>query len=384
MSASITTASPATTSEVAAQLLAYQSEQTGTPTDFNVGSQVRTLAENIGAIAEQQGVIAQALALQAMLYGACAAFGITPLGSQASAGSVVLMTGETAATSTPAQQTVAIAPGFILQTDGGVQFQTTATATLALGATGVSVPVQAVEPGSAGNISAGLVSTIVSNASYPLYVTNPLALTGGSDAETSGQTLSRLIAFVAGLGLGTPVGIAAFCIGITVGAETVRYATVYEPWLTQAQGSQTAGFQVYLDNGSGTASAALIAAVTAKLNGSAALALSGNRPAGVPYSVQAVTPVPWSVEVLAQLTDDTLEGTLTSAISAAVNLYQASLEFGADPEAAQLTAAVAGALQGYITSLQVSLLNSAGQAVSQVPVGATQRAILNTVTTTFS
>lgn len=384
MGTTITTAAPADTATTAAGLLAYQSQQTGTSTDVNIGSQIRTLAESIGAIAEQQGVIAQALALQAMVYGACAAFGVTPLSPQGAVGTVTFMTGQTALTSSPAQQAVTIQAGFVVQTDGAVQFSTTTTTTLALGATGVDVPVQAVQTGPTGNVQAGLITTLVSNASYPLYVTNSSRTASGANAETSSQTLSRLLATIAGLRLGTPIAIASFCIGISAGAETVRYATVNEPWIGQAPGAQKAGFEVYLDNGSGMASAALIAAVKAKLDGALATQQSGCRAAGVPYAIYSATTVPWSVSITATLTDTTQEGTLTAQLSTAINAYQAGLLFGQPAEASQLTAAIAGALAGYLTSLQVLLLDQSGNAVQDVTPSGVQRALLGNIETALS
>src|ERR1700722_1978672 len=76
--------------------------------------------------------------------------------------------------------------------------------------------------------------------------------------------------------------------------EAVQYSTCYEPWIAQLLAGVTnpaAGFQVYVDNGSGTASTALLTAVAAELDGDFATGAEGNRPAGVPYTVNVVNPV---------------------------------------------------------------------------------------------
>jgi|GEM_PF-1184403 len=385
MSDSVTVAAPPDTSTVAASLLAYISGQSGVVTDFNKGSQVRTLSEAVGQISELEGIAAQALAFQTIIYGCWAAFGIVPLTAQAATGVVTFVTA-TSGTPPPASQAVLIPAGTIVQTTGGTQFQTTQDVTLAVGATSVSVPVVAVTAGAAGNCPQGAINTIVSAIPYPLYVTNGALIANGSDAETPAATMLRFTAKVMSLPASTPVAIANACIGVTApgSSEQVLYSTVYEPWIEQAQGSQTAGYQVYIDNGSGTASSGLVAAVAALLPGNRAAGLIGYADAGVPRSVAAVTPVNWSVVVTATLLDSTTAAANTASVQTAVQAYAASLQFGASPAASQINTAVGNALAGFTSSYSVALLDGSGTAQQTITVPPTQRALLTTVTSNLS
>src|ERR1700760_491742 len=119
----ITVAAPPTTEEVAADFLTWIGAQNAVLTDVNVGSQVRTFGEAIGSVVDMESVQAQALALQAIVYGAYAAFNVQPLSATSSVTQLVFSTGT--GTSPPAAPVaVAIAAGTITQTVGGIQFQT--------------------------------------------------------------------------------------------------------------------------------------------------------------------------------------------------------------------------------------------------------------------
>ena len=71
-----TVAAAPTTVETATQMLSLMAALSGQTTDYIPGSQVRTLAEVVGAVNEFQGVAGQALALQALVYGALSLFDI--------------------------------------------------------------------------------------------------------------------------------------------------------------------------------------------------------------------------------------------------------------------------------------------------------------------
>jgi hypothetical protein len=385
MSQSITVSTPATLAELSAQAMAYMAAQTGVASDTTPGSQIRTLTEAFGQIGEQQGVFAQALAFQAIVYGCMAAFNIVPLLATVAQGSVVFSTGPTSPPS--ATQNVIISQGTIVQTISGTQYQTTETVVLAQGGTVVSATVEALVAGAAGNVTTtGTVTSIVSGIPYPLYVTNTASITGGTDAEAPSATLARFVAKCLSLGLASPVAIASAAIGITApnSSETVMYSTVFEPWTLQAPGYQTAGFVLYIDNGSGNASAPLIAAVTSVLNGSLALNQSGYRDAGVPYSVLAVTPTNYSVAVTGALSDPTQDSAMSSAVVTALQQYQASLVFGQDPEASQITALVGDVLANIATAFTVTVLDSSSVPQQIIPVAATSRAALTAVSCVLS
>lgn len=380
MSATITLADPPSVADVAAEGLAAMAMQTGVPSDSNVGSQIRTIFEAVGGVAEMQGVMAQALAFQALVYSAYAAFGITPLAAVAATGNVTF-----SAANGTASQNVIIQAGTQVGT-GSQSYVTTQDVVLASGSGSVTAPVQALSPGSGGNTAAGTITSLSSGLAYPVLVTNPSALSNGTDAESAAATLGRFTAAVLAAGRGSPVSIANACVGIGVPgtAEAVQFATVYEAWIGQPAGSQTASFAVYVDNGSGAASAALLAAVKARLDGNAAAGDIGERPAGVPYSVNAASPVGCSVVVTASLMAGASAAALGAAVAAALKAYFATVGFAQTVQIAQVTAVVGSVLAGYVTSLTVALYDASNTQQTQISATYAQRVVLDSTTTNLS
>lgn len=381
-----TITAPPTTNEVAAQALATMAALTGQATDFNTGSQIRTWAESVGAQVETQGIWVQALVFQGMVYGAMAMFGITPNIGQSATGTVEFLTSNLPSPP-PATQNVTIPTGTIVQTSGGTQFATTSAALLPAGSSSVLVPIQAVSIGAATNVPAQSINTIVTGLTYPLFVTNTAAMTGGADAETLSSALSRLAAKVSSLPASSPVAIANAAIGVSdpTTGETVMYSTLYEPWIAAGSGagSGTAGWTLYIDNGEGGASSGLIQAVnqvvgyTVSGSSNAASGIVQYRDAGVPYLIDAVEPVWANVSVSGDATSITTISIVSGAISAAVQGYF-TLPFGTSAEQGQIAAAIGNATFGLIDSLTVSLYVSGSatplNAVSGLPY---QRVLLN-------
>lgn len=386
--ATLTVAAPPTTAEVAVDVLTWIAGQSGVLTDFNSGSQIRTDSEAAGSVIEMQSVIAQAEAFQAMVYAAWAAFNIFPLSASPAVGTVAFVTG-TGVNPPRTPVAVAIPAGTVVQTVGGIQFQTVTNVTLPLNGTSVDAIVSAVVAGSGGNLPASAINQIASALPYPLQVTNSAPTVGGADAETPAQTMARFTAVIGSIGLGTPVAIANGSIGVSVSgtSETVRYATVFEPWIEEADAglaTLTPGFQVYVDNGSGTASTSLLAAVKTVLDGDQNIGADGFRPAGVPYSIHPVDPLFCEVVVSGQALFPGLDASLNAAATDAVDNYFASLAFGDPAETTQLTAAVANAVAGNINTLSVSLSNVSGVVVPQISPKGTQRAVLQQLVAVFS
>jgi uncharacterized phage protein gp47/JayE len=385
MSDTITVSSPATATEVAVDVLAYQGAQSGVASDTNPGSQLRTLSEAFGEVAEVEGVTSQALAFQAMVYGAFSAFGIVPFPASQAQGTITFLTG-TGISPPPASQNVTIPAGTIAQTTGGVQYVTTETVTLLISTTSITATAEALVAGASGNTSTGTVTQLVSSVPYPLFVTNPVPFVNGANAESPAATLARFTAKVASIGLASPVAIANAAIGIQApnSTETVLYSTLYEPWVTQPPDAQTASWILYIDNGSGAASDALIAQVIVVLDGSQALNQSGFRDAGVPFQVLPVVPVDYSVVVTATLINSTNAATLDAAVQQAVQQYEAALQFGQSVQVTQLIAAVGAVLVGYITAFDVVLLDSLSNPQQVIAVSSIERGILTNLTTTLT
>lgn len=382
MTTAPTVAAPPSTATVALRLLANQGAQTGVTSDFNKGSQIRTLAEGIGQVSEMQGIASEALAFQVMVYGAWSAFKIVPIVATYAVTTLRFSTFLYGSANTPgASYDVSIPSGTTVQTSGGIQFYTEEDAVLAAGESYIDVPALANVSGTSSNVSALTLTTLSSSLGYPLYVTNPTAASGGSAAETPAQTMARFAAKVASVGGGTPLGVASAAIGVTYGSETVKFATCYEPWLEE--GTDEAGYTVFVDNGAGSASTGLTAAVEVVLNGSSSTNL-GYRPAGVPYSVEAVNPVTYSVSVSGSLKDSGNSSIVGSAVSDAISAYESSLVFGTDVTLASLTGSIVNAVTGYTSTLTVTLLDSTGSSATSISVGPKNRAILNSLLVNFT
>lgn len=389
MSDTITIASPPTTEDVAADFLSWIGAQNNVLTDVNQGSQVRSFGEAIGSVVDTESVTVQALAFQAMVYAAFAAFNVFPLGALPSVVPLNFITGS-GASPPPVPVPVAIPVGTIVQTVGGTQFTTVTSGVIPISGTTVGVTAQAVIAGANGNVPAGSITQILSSVPYTLQVINPLAAVGGTDAETPAQTLARFTAVVASLGLGTPVGIANAAIGVTVSgtSETVKYSTTYEPWIAQMLAGVTnpaAGFIEYVDDGTGSPSGALLLAVAAFLNGNLATGAEGNRPAGVPYQVLAVNPVIANLTISGTVTQPGAAAGVTAAVLTAVTQYFTTLLFNTAAQIDQVIAAVAGAVQGATNSLSIIMTDANGNPQSTIPATAPgQRIVAGTVAVSFS
>src|ERR1700679_1467018 len=126
MSGSLTptvAAAPATV-QIVANAIALMAAQSGTPTDYNPGSQVRTLEEAQGSVVEMQATSDAALAFQALTYGAMSLFGISQAVAQPATGVVTFATSFPVSAALPTTQAVTIPAGTLVQTPGGIQFAT--------------------------------------------------------------------------------------------------------------------------------------------------------------------------------------------------------------------------------------------------------------------
>ena len=363
-----------TTEESTLTFLSWLFGTIGVPTDYNIGSVIRTYSEAVGSVDEIEGAITTSQALQALVYSAYAAFNISPELAEPAVGTVTFSTISTSPL--PPGISVVIPLNTIVQTITGVQFNTTTTATLVSGTSTITVPIQAANPGLNTNVAAGTITQILTAVSYPLAVTNPAPTAGGQNAETAAETLARFVSYVSSLGLCSPLAVASACIGVSYGQEIVKYATCYEPWIAEYEGGNptpTAGFNPIIDNGSGSASANLIAAVTAYLNNGNGI---GYRPAGVPFTVLAVTPVYASIVVVATAINQSIAEAIFTSTQTAITSYFQSLNFGDSAQITNLTAAIANATFGQLSSLSITMLDINNNQQTVITTTAVERMIL--------
>lgn len=86
-----------------------------------------------------------------------------------------------------------IPAGTVCMTPGLVRFATTHEGVLAAGESHVDIPVQAVEAGAAGNVIAGSVRLLSTSPVGVTGCTNPVAMSGGSDAEEDEALRKRIL-----------------------------------------------------------------------------------------------------------------------------------------------------------------------------------------------
>lgn len=396
-----TVAAAPTTVQLAANFVAFMAAQTNVPTDYNPGSQVRTLDEALGSVVEIQAVSDQALAFQALVYGAMSLFGVGQAVAQPATGVVTFATSFPVSAAISVTQAVLIPSGTIASTQGGIQFATVAQVILASGTASVAAGAIALVAGAAGNVAASAITgTPQTSIGYPLFVSNGVAMAGGADAGTQSSALAQFTSRAASLGLSSPVAVANSPIGVTVSGtgESVQYAAVVEPWLIAGSGagSGTAGFTLFIDNGTGGASADLIAATVAWINGNITANRSGFRPAGVPYAVSAVTPVFASVAVSGTLIPGLLSAnSVTAGAVSGVQAYFASLGVSAPvpggtglnaAQQPQVGARVSDAGVGAYSSLAVTLAytSASGTPVPVVSGAVGTRVILSNLSVAIS
>ncbi len=106
--------------------------------------------------------------------------------------------------STPAPSDIIIPAGTRVATsDESVVFQTTEAVVLVAGSTRVEAPIEAVEPGSAGNVAANTITKIVDPISGIESVNNPNPTKGGRYAETDEEFRYRIKTTIQSLGKAT-------------------------------------------------------------------------------------------------------------------------------------------------------------------------------------
>lgn len=355
-------------------ILAAMAALNGIPTDYNKGSIIRTIAESLGYVVEEQGAELNTLAFQTIVYGAYSAYGIYPISATSSQGTITFLTSN--AVSPPAAtQNIPIPSGTIVQTAGGTQFYTVQDLTLPSGQVSASVGIAATVPGSGSNVPASSIVQIAQGVAYPLYAINALATSGGADAEAPNQTAARFAAAVSKPGLASPQAVANSVIGVSYSGETVQFSTVYESGLA----SGIAGFVLYVDDGAGSASAGLLSAVTGYINSN-----PGYRPVGVPYLVSSVVPVTATVGVTGTLFPQFAgsQAQIQSAITNGVQGLFAALPFSTAIYQGNVAAEVGNSAPGVLSSIQVSLNGGAVNYVSAGPAG--QRVILSSLSVSVS
>jgi len=180
--------------------------------------------------------------------------------------------------------------------------------TLPAGTAALDVPVQAITPGTAGNILTGSVSLLATALAGIDAVTNAHPFLNGLDSETDNAFRTRFANFIDTRSRATPLAVGYAIAKIQQGLEYTIQENI-DPSGSQRTGS----FVVTIDDGSGNPSATLLSAVGA--------AVETVRPVGSTYTIQ-----PPAI-ILANVALTITTGSATSHITASVAAGSAITNF---------------------------------------------------------
>lgn len=227
-----------------------------------------------------------------------------------------------------ASSTLSVAAGSIIQTTvGSIQFQLIADTAqpdwnvgadayiFPIGALTMTVTVQAVVAGSAGNVLANTITQMVSGLTGVTTVTNTQPTAGGSDQETDAALKLRFQEYIESLGKATLQAIEAAIAGVQAGltfqvVESEHFGGA--PFL--------AGFTVVVDDGSGNIPAPTLTAVHN--------AVDAVRAAGISFEVHAPNNVTIGVTVTVTPNTGFTQTQVDTAVTAAITNYILGLGVG--------------------------------------------------------
>ncbi len=188
--------------------------------------------------------------------------------------------------------------------------------TMAPGTTSVSVPVQALVAGSAGNVQAGTVSLLASAIPGIDTVSNPAALSGGADAESDAAFRARFVNYINSRSQATRAAVGYAIASLRQG---LSYAIAEN--VDAAGNARPGSFVVTVNDGTGAPSPALIGEVSA--------AVDAVRPLGSVYAVQPPQLANAAIALTLSVAAEANRSQVVAAVSAAIGGFVASLPIGA-------------------------------------------------------
>lgn len=221
-----------------------------------------------------------------------------------------------------------ISPGALVKTGDGSQTYvvtsdpsspmwdgTKCAYTLAPGTNSIDVPVTGQRPGAAGNVQAGAISVISSPVPGVDLVFNALATVGGVDSESDVAFRSRFVSYINSRSRSNRLAIESAISNVQ---QNLSY-TVQEN--VDSSGATRAGsFLVIVDDGSGTPSLGLLAAVNA--------AVEQVRPIGSTFSVRAPSVTTISISLSLTLAPGSDRSSIAAAVTGNLTDYVNGLPVG--------------------------------------------------------
>lgn len=195
-----------TMEELTKKMVQYTKATTDKITDFRVGSKIRTLYEAVAMVLEQYYFHVWNTIKDSIEMALYEAFDFTPLEAEPATGDVVFYR------NAPATSTITIFEGTGLLAENNIEFQTTEQGVMQPGSAEVTIPVQATEVGSIGNVLEGMVNDFVSKPMGIDGVTNPESFSTGRDPETRDEQRLRFQEYIRTRARGT--------------AEALRFASM--------------------------------------------------------------------------------------------------------------------------------------------------------------
>ena len=301
-------------------------------TDFNIGAIFRTLIEAVGIELDQL--------YQQLFNGLMAAIPVATYNSF----SFPLLSASEASGLISVQVADSISPtvfpvGTVFSSNAAqTNYVSTSAVTLPAHTLTGSVPVSAAAPGALGNLAAGAQFTCSPTPIGFIGASNPANFANGLDLETDDQRARRFVQFVSTLSRAT---VAALEYGATTATvldsngnvvEQVKGVSVIEVNLTGlALNANIPPVNIYVHNGVGSTSAALVAQALLVLTGyidNGGKKIAGWKAAGIPITVAAATEVPINFAgTLAVASGFSLGGAQAAAI-AAISGYVLGLNIG--------------------------------------------------------
>lgn len=335
--------------------------------DLSIGSVMRALLESCASVALwMQWLILQVLAttraatsIGADLDSWMADFSVTRLPGSQSVGQVVF------SRYTPGIM-AQIPVGAVVRTaDASLSFSVSVDTgnsawngvsgyTLNSGVASLLVPVTAILAGVSGNVLAGAISLVGTAIPGVDSVTNQNGLAGGVDAESDIALRGRFQLYINSRSLATVGAIGSAIESLQQG---LRYNVLEN--VDRLGNGVPGNFCVYADDGSGTASAALISAIS--------LAVDGVRPIGSTFSISGPVLVPVAIEIILRTSGRIPDTTVTAGVEVSVISWIRGLPMGSELSVSKLEA-LAHESDSSILSVTLAHLNGV-EADMQISAG---------------
>lgn len=214
---------------------------------------------------------------------------------------------------------------------------------IAAGVTSVSVPVQAVTAGAAGNAQQGTITVISGSIQYVDTVTNTVTFGSGEDAESDTDFRARFVLWIASLSKST---LSAIGYALSSMQNGVTYTLTENQ--TYSGLSQPGYFYAVVDDGSGSPSSTFL--------GQAYSAIDAVRGFTVTFSVFAPELVNANIAMTLALSAPAVRSEVVALVNAALESYVASLVLGQTLPFTQLATVAYGA-SPYVTNVTGVTLN---------------------------